>query len=188
MHFWISCPVSNSIIQFQAIYIQNLSLIFFFRHTVYPLHCTCLDPWWSTQSLPCRPPGSHTCLWSWPWPGLVYGWVPLEAHVGHISRSWCESQEGMGEEWAGMGEWGEKYEASGQYMNKIPQGPCYIKSHVWIKQDFRNEARKNKSYNIKGEASPSIYADWVNDFRNLSAKVWANLDNPIKSFDFSKFY
>ena len=24
------------------------------------------------------------------------------------------------------------------------------------------------------------------DFRNQTAKVWANLDNPIKSFDFSK--
>ena len=27
-----------------------------------------------------------------------------------------------------------------------------------------------------------------NDFRNLTAKVWANLDNPIKSYDFSKFW
>ena len=25
------------------------------------------------------------------------------------------------------------------------------------------------------------------DFRNLTAKVWANLDNPIKSYDFSYF-
>ena len=25
-----------------------------------------------------------------------------------------------------------------------------------------------------------------NDFRNLTAKVWANLDNPIKSYDFFK--
>ena len=24
------------------------------------------------------------------------------------------------------------------------------------------------------------------DFRNLTAKVWANLDNPIKKYDFSK--
>ena len=24
------------------------------------------------------------------------------------------------------------------------------------------------------------------DFRNLTAKVWANLDNPIKRYDFSK--
>ena len=27
-----------------------------------------------------------------------------------------------------------------------------------------------------------------NDFRNLSAKVWENLDNPIKSYDFSNFW
>ena len=27
-----------------------------------------------------------------------------------------------------------------------------------------------------------------NDFRNLTAKVWANLDNPIKSYDFLKFW
>ena len=27
-----------------------------------------------------------------------------------------------------------------------------------------------------------------NDFRNLTAKVWANLDNPIKSYDFSKIW
>ena len=27
-----------------------------------------------------------------------------------------------------------------------------------------------------------------NDFRNRKAKVWANLDNPIKSYDFSKFW
>ena len=27
-----------------------------------------------------------------------------------------------------------------------------------------------------------------NDFRNLTAKVWANFDNPIKSYDFSKFW
>ena len=41
---------------------------------------------------------------------------------------------------------------------------------------------------FKGEASQSIYADWVNggDFRNLTAKVWANLGNPIKRYDFSK--
>ena len=30
---------------------------------------------------------------------------------------------------------------------------------------------------------------WMeNDFRNLSAKVCANLDNPIKSYDFAKFW
>ena len=28
---------------------------------------------------------------------------------------------------------------------------------------------------------------WMeDDFRNLTAKVWANLDNPIKRYDFSK--
>ena len=27
-----------------------------------------------------------------------------------------------------------------------------------------------------------------NYFRNLTAKVWANVDNPIKSYDFSKFW
>ena len=28
--------------------------------------------------------------------------------------------------------------------------------------------------------------EWIpNDFRNLTAQVWANLDNPIKSYDFS---
>ena len=44
------------------------------------------------------------------------------------------------------------------------------------------------SKGVKGEASPSIHADWVNgdDFRYLTAKVWANLDNPIKRYDFSK--
>ena len=26
------------------------------------------------------------------------------------------------------------------------------------------------------------------DFRNLTAKVWANLDNPIKRYDFSKVF
>ena len=30
-------------------------------------------------------------------------------------------------------------------------------------------------------------SEWKNDFRNLTAKVRANLDNPIKSYDFSKF-
>ena len=31
--------------------------------------------------------------------------------------------------------------------------------------------------------------EWMeNDFRNLTAKVWANLDNPIKIYDFSKFW
>ena len=31
--------------------------------------------------------------------------------------------------------------------------------------------------------------EWMeNDFRNLTAKLWANLDNPIKSYDFSKFW
>ena len=30
---------------------------------------------------------------------------------------------------------------------------------------------------------------WMeNDFRNLTAKMLANLDNPIKSYDFSKFW
>ena len=27
-----------------------------------------------------------------------------------------------------------------------------------------------------------------NDFRNLTATVWATLDNPIKRYDFSKFW
>ena len=27
-----------------------------------------------------------------------------------------------------------------------------------------------------------------NNFRNLTAKVWANFDNPIKSYDFPKFW
>ena len=31
--------------------------------------------------------------------------------------------------------------------------------------------------------------EWTeNDLRNLTAKVWANLDNPIKSYDLSKFW
>ena len=31
--------------------------------------------------------------------------------------------------------------------------------------------------------------EWMeNDFRNLTANVWANLGNPIKSYDFSKFW
>ena len=31
--------------------------------------------------------------------------------------------------------------------------------------------------------------EWMeNDFRNLTAKVWANLDNPIKSYNLSKFW
>ena len=31
--------------------------------------------------------------------------------------------------------------------------------------------------------------EWIeNDFRNLTAKVWANFDNSIKSYDFSKFW
>ena len=31
--------------------------------------------------------------------------------------------------------------------------------------------------------------EWMeNYFRNLIAKVWANLDNPIKIYDFSKFW
>ena len=31
--------------------------------------------------------------------------------------------------------------------------------------------------------------EWMeNDFKNLTAKVWANFDNPIKSYDFSKFW
>ena len=39
--------------------------------------------------------------------------------------------------------------------------------------------------NIKGEAFMQIV--WMeDDFRNLTAKVWANLDNPIKRYDFSK--
>ena len=30
--------------------------------------------------------------------------------------------------------------------------------------------------------------EWMeNDFKNLTVKVWASLDNPIKSYDFSKF-
>ena len=39
---------------------------------------------------------------------------------------------------------------------------------------------------FKGEASPSIYADWWMEiyFRNLTAKVWANLDNPIIRYFF----
>ena len=44
----------------------------------------------------------------------------------------------------------------------------------------------------KGEAYTSIYCMQIesmgNDFRNLTAKVWTNLDNPIKSYDFSKFW
>ena len=38
--------------------------------------------------------------------------------------------------------------------------------------------------------SPSVYADCVNGnySRNLTVKVWANLDNPIKSYDFSKLW
>ena len=42
---------------------------------------------------------------------------------------------------------------------------------------------------IKGEASPSIKMQigrMKYDFRNLTAKVWANLGNPIKRYDFSK--
>ena len=32
-----------------------------------------------------------------------------------------------------------------------------------------------------------IQIEWMEDnFRNLTAKVWANLDNPIKIYDFSK--
>ena len=45
----------------------------------------------------------------------------------------------------------------------------------------------NSRKEVKGEASPIIYADWVNGlwrmiFWNLTAKLWANLDNPIKRF------
>ena len=43
---------------------------------------------------------------------------------------------------------------------------------------------------VKEEASPNTYADggMENVFRTLTAKVWSNLDNPIKSYDFSKFF
>ena len=45
---------------------------------------------------------------------------------------------------------------------------------------------------LKGEASMHkqyMQIEWMeNDFRNLTAKVCANLDNPIKSYDFSKFW
>ena len=36
---------------------------------------------------------------------------------------------------------------------------------------------------------PQAFMQWMeNDFRNLTAKVWTNLDNPIKSYEFSKFW
>ena len=45
---------------------------------------------------------------------------------------------------------------------------------------------------VKGEASTNIYSmqiGWMaSDFRNLTPKFWANLDNPIKTYDFSKFW
>ena len=44
----------------------------------------------------------------------------------------------------------------------------------------------------ESEASPSIYrlSEWkmILETYNVSAKVWANLDNPIKSYDFWKFW
>ena len=47
-----------------------------------------------------------------------------------------------------------------------------------------------KNYKKLKEKLPQayMYADWVkeDDFRNLTAKVWVNLDNPIKRYDFSK--
>ena len=42
---------------------------------------------------------------------------------------------------------------------------------------------------FKGEDSPSIFMQigWMeNEFNNLTAKIWANLDNPVKSYDYSK--
>ena len=34
-----------------------------------------------------------------------------------------------------------------------------------------------------------MHIGWMeNDFRNLTAQVWANLDSPIKSYDFSQFW
>ena len=50
-------------------------------------------------------------------------------------------------------------------------------------------------HNLKGDWSFPKHScrlgEWKimeNDFRNPSAKVWANLDNPIKSYAFSKFW
>ena len=46
-------------------------------------------------------------------------------------------------------------------------------------------------YFILQEKLPQAFMqiEWMeNDFRNLTAKVWANLDNPLKSYDFSKFW
>ena len=42
------------------------------------------------------------------------------------------------------------------------------------------QGNMNQVGKLKDIASTSIYADWVkgiHDFRNLTAKVWANLDN-----------
>ena len=44
------------------------------------------------------------------------------------------------------------------------------------------------SYSLK-EKFPQAFVQivWMeDDFRNLTAKVWANLDNPIKRYNFSK--
>ena len=44
---------------------------------------------------------------------------------------------------------------------------------------------------ILKEKLPQVFMQiwWMeSDFRNLTAKVWGNLDNPTKSYDFSKFW
>ena len=56
-------------------------------------------------------------------------------------------------------------------------------------KEFKH-TNKEPSSTLKEKLSQAfMQIGWMeNDIRNLTAKVWANLDNPIKSYDFSKFW
>ena len=60
------------------------------------------------------------------------------------------------------------------------------------KQRSNIHAESRYSYfMLKSEKLPQAFMQfgWMeNEFRNLTAKVWASLDNPIKSYAFSKFW
>ena len=61
-----------------------------------------------------------------------------------------------------------------------------FKAQVWL--NSHDKPTQSWCLTFKREASTIIYAEWMeNDFRNVTAKVWANLNNPTKSYDFSKF-
>ena len=72
---------------------------------------------------------------------------------------------------------------------------CFLMSGVKILHFLKDWCKsipihQNYTMALKEKLPQAVMQiEWMkNYFRNLTAKVWANLGNPIKSYDFLKFW